>query len=410
MARRRPAAHARPTHAAAAATALSSAVVSTAVASTVVLGSVAAPASAAVIPAGLAGRVPAAGNVAGTSAPRAADAGTAQASTAQASAAQASAAVRQVVLPDVFVVAPREITAAQLARLGKLRYVRNLITVAGGAVGVDGRAVQIIGVDPARFQSWTPLQTAAMPGIWSALARGGLVTTAAAARQLGLRSGQSYRITGARQVTAAFGGAAAVGIPGVDAVVGQATSKALGLLPQIGVLISAPGADLATLDAEVSQLLGQQTRFISLRQPKPSQPLPVDKDVSSARPTSYLQLFQDSAALYCPGLSWTVLAAIGQIESGDGENEGPSSAGALGPMQFMPGTWSRWGIDAFGETGPPDVMNPYDAVPSAAGYLCASGADSGGPGLSAAIFAYNHATWYVNEVLALAQEYAQEYR
>ena len=103
-----------------------------------------------------------------------------------------------------------------------------------------------------------------------------------------------------------------------------------------------------------------------------------------------------------------MLAAIGQIESGDGANTGPSSAGALGPMQFLPSTWRVWGIDAFGETGPPDIMNPYDAVPSAAVLLCASGAAQGGQGLRQAIFAYNHATWYVDEVLTLAAEYARE--
>ena len=104
-----------------------------------------------------------------------------------------------------------------------------------------------------------------------------------------------------------------------------------------------------------------------------------------------------------------MLAAIGEIESADGANDGPSSAGALGPMQFMPSTWRIWGTDGFGRTGVPDIMNPLDAVPSAARMLCADRAASGGAALSAAIFAYNHAAWYVNEVLALAGEYAQEY-
>ena len=97
-----------------------------------------------------------------------------------------------------------------------------------------------------------------------------------------------------------------------------------------------------------------------------------------------------------------MLAAIGQIESGDGQNMGPSTAGALGPMQFLPSTWKVWGIDGFGETGPPDVMNPFDAVPSAARLLCADGAATGGQGLRQAIFDYNHANWYVDEVLTLA--------
>jgi membrane-bound lytic murein transglycosylase B len=108
-------------------------------------------------------------------------------------------------------------------------------------------------------------------------------------------------------------------------------------------------------------------------------------------------------------LSWTVLAAIGQIESADGQNMGPSTAGALGPMQFLPSTWTAWGIDGFGDTGAPDILNPFDAVPSAARLLCADGAASGGTGLRQAIFDYNHATWYVDEVLTLAAEYAREY-
>jgi hypothetical protein len=382
---------------------LAAAVVATAA---IVLGAVAgaAPAaSAAVVPAAVVARaavgerVPAGGYFAGALAP-------------SSTPANDRTSLHQVVLPDVFAVAPREITAAQLAKLGKLRYVRNLITVAGGAVGINGHSVQIVGVNSAQFQSWTPPQTAAQQNLWTALARSGFVTTATVAKQLGLRQGAGYQVSGASQPTASYAGSADLGIPGVDAVVGSATSKQLGLLPQIGVLISAPGARLATLDAQVSRILGQQTKFISLRQKTvSSEQLPVNGHVSGGRPDSYLGLFQDSAALYCKGLSWTVLAAIGQIESADGQNEGPSSAGALGPMQFEPSTWARWGIDGFGETGAPNVMDPYDAVPSAAEYLCAAGATDGSAGLSAAIFAYNHAQWYVNEVLALAQEYAREY-
>jgi membrane-bound lytic murein transglycosylase B len=137
--------------------------------------------------------------------------------------------------------------------------------------------------------------------------------------------------------------------------------------------------------------------------------LPVDTSVPAGHPASWLQLYQESAAEYCPGLSWTVLAAIGQIESGDGANDGPSTAGALGPMQFLPSTWQAWGLSAFGQPGPPEIDNPLDAVPSAARMLCADGAASGGPALATAIFNYNHAAWYVTEVLDLAREYAQEY-
>jgi murein DD-endopeptidase MepM/ murein hydrolase activator NlpD len=101
------------------------------------------------------------------------------------------------------------------------------------------------------------------------------------------------------------------------------------------------------------------------------------------------------------GVPWNVLAAINKIESNFGRNMGPSSAGAIGWMQFMPSTWLRWGIDADG-SGTADPWNPVDAIYSAARYLAASGAAAD---IRQAVFSYNHANWYVNEVLQLAQVY-----
>jgi murein DD-endopeptidase MepM/ murein hydrolase activator NlpD len=101
------------------------------------------------------------------------------------------------------------------------------------------------------------------------------------------------------------------------------------------------------------------------------------------------------------GVPWQVLAAINKIESNFGRNLGPSSAGAVGWMQFMPNTWLRWGTDGDGD-GVADPWNPYDAVFAAARYLAASG---GGADVARAIFAYNHADWYVREVLGLANLY-----
>ena len=318
--------------------------------------------------------------------------------------------LHKAVLPGAFAVVPRGATAAQLAKLGKLRHVRGVIAVDGGQVRIHGHQVSMIGADPSRFRSWTPPQTASLKGIWSALARGGFVTTPGMAKTLRLHTGKSYRIAAARQPSVKFGGQADLGLPDVEAVVGPKLSRELGLVRQIGVLISAPGVSTAKLDAMVRSVFGRHTQLVPLTETQAvgQQKLPGNGPVTAGRPDNYLTLFQDSAKLYCSGMSWTVLAAIGQIESGDGQNDGPSSAGALGPMQFMPGTWRLWGMDAFGQTGPPDIMNPYDAVPAAATYLCAAGAGHRAT-LPRAIFAYNHAQWYVNEVLALAQEYGQEY-
>ncbi len=99
------------------------------------------------------------------------------------------------------------------------------------------------------------------------------------------------------------------------------------------------------------------------------------------------------------GIPWQVLAAINKIESNFGRNMGPSSAGAVGWMQFMPDTWLRWGTDANGD-GTADPWAPEDAVYAAARYLAAAG---GLIDVPRAIFAYNHAQWYVDDVLQLAE-------
>ncbi len=115
--------------------------------------------------------------------------------------------------------------------------------------------------------------------------------------------------------------------------------------------------------------------------------------------TSLQSLWQAAGSAY--GIPWQVLASINKIESNFGRNMGPSSAGAIGWMQFMPDTWLSWGVDANGD-GVADPWNPYDAVYAAARYLAASGGQND---ISSAIFSYNHAQWYVNEVLQLAQLY-----
>ena len=107
-------------------------------------------------------------------------------------------------------------------------------------------------------------------------------------------------------------------------------------------------------------------------------------------------LWQQAGAAY--GIQWQVLAAINKVESNFGQNMGPSSAGAVGWMQFMPSTWLRWGVDADGD-GLADPWNPRDAVYAAARYLAASG---GQTDIARAVFSYNHAQWYVDEVMQLA--------
>jgi membrane-bound lytic murein transglycosylase B len=98
-------------------------------------------------------------------------------------------------------------------------------------------------------------------------------------------------------------------------------------------------------------------------------------------------------------MDWTLLAAVGQVESGNGRNAGTSSAGAIGPMQFMPATFNAYAVDG-NHDGRLDPYSPADAIFTAAHYLCTGGAGSPA-GVRAALFRYNRADWYVELVLAV---------
>jgi murein DD-endopeptidase MepM/ murein hydrolase activator NlpD len=114
-------------------------------------------------------------------------------------------------------------------------------------------------------------------------------------------------------------------------------------------------------------------------------------------PPFLLSIYQAAGIEY--GVPWQVLAAINEIETDYGRNLNVSSAGALGWMQFMPPSWKAYGVDANGD-GVKDPYNPVDAIFAAGRYLRAAGADKN---LRKAIFAYNHADWYVDSVLLRAR-------
>jgi cell wall-associated NlpC family hydrolase len=128
-------------------------------------------------------------------------------------------------------------------------------------------------------------------------------------------------------------------------------------------------------------------------------------------PPQMLTLYQ-AAAITCPGLPWTILAAIGTVESDNGQSNlpgvhsGANAAGAEGPMQFEPATFAAYDEPVpSGGADPPSPYDPTDAVSAAARLLCADGA-AGGANLPGAVYAYNHSASYVSQVLALAQTYA----
>jgi hypothetical protein len=145
---------------------------------------------------------------------------------------------------------------------------------------------------------------------------------------------------------------------------------------------------------------------------RPARQAPPSGAATADIPAAYLALYRQ-AAPHCPELSWSVLAAIGKVESDHGRaplpgvRSGWNHAGAAGPMQFGIGkgragnAWARFGRD-FDHDGRPSVYDPGDAIPAAARYLC----DAGAPRrLDAALYAYNPSSSYVAKVKAIARRY-----
>jgi peptidoglycan DL-endopeptidase CwlO len=137
----------------------------------------------------------------------------------------------------------------------------------------------------------------------------------------------------------------------------------------------------------------------------------VSAAAANSIPSNYLMWYRKVGQQY--GLSWTVLAGIGKVESDHGRttlpgvHSGANAFGAAGPMQIGIGgaAGDAWATYATVEDGKPpaSVYDPADAIAGAAKYLISQGAQSN---VSAAIFAYNHANWYVSEVLSWASTYA----
>ncbi len=319
--------------------------------------------------------------------------------------------------PRLIAIARKTVRQAALRRIAALRNVTGVAVADGGAIRFSAATLNLLAVDAAEYRPWAPKAMAEQPEVWAALARGEFIAESGTAGRYRLQLGGEYETgAGSRLRVAA---SAPFGLPGVDGLVTKEVGRTLGLVPGVAVLVHTPAGKAASVGPAIKRLLGSGVQIVvigahravtpPLARPTVTPPPAVARSgtYTVGRPAGYLDLYKLSARI-CPGLSWTVLAAIGQVESGHGRNNGPSSAGALGPMQFMPATWRAYGVDGDGD-GKADIWSPYDAVPAAARYLCANGAGAGGNKLRSAVFRYNHSWDYVNKVLGIAGSYARAY-
>lgn len=149
------------------------------------------------------------------------------------------------------------------------------------------------------------------------------------------------------------------------------------------VAAAMPGAVRPAFEAN----LHAQDELFALTEPRAELP---DWHIVPASPADEL-LGHYRAAGEEFGIDWSYLAAIHLVESRMGRIRGDSTAGAQGPMQFLPSTW-----EAYGEG---DIQDPRDAIRAAARYLAAHGA----PGdMAGAVWAYNHSDHYVEAIEAYA--------
>jgi len=171
------------------------------------------------------------------------------------------------------------------------------------------------------------------------------------------------------------------------------------------------GHTLNSALAAAASLLLLPVLFIAAALGGEAAPTTIGATAAAAIPPDYLSLYQQAAAT-CPDLPWQLLAAIGTVESGNGTSTAPgvhtgaNDAGAEGPMQFEPATFTEYADPVPpGGANPPSPYDPVDSVYAAARDLCANGARNGAD-LPAAVYAYNHSDSYVQQVLALAGQRA----
>jgi hypothetical protein len=312
--------------------------------------------------------------------------------------ANAVAPLTNLVMPDLLVTGTKSLSTDELQALSKLTGVTVALPVSVGAVQLPGGKVTALGVDPSTFREVTPHATGASDPLWASVARGEALVTYDTAKAQALELGAIVPVgapSGIQQVR--LGSFADIRMAGIGTVVSGAAGAALGLTPNAGIVLAAPSRDAVGFQQQVAALVKADGATVTLLRP-------ILPSTSGSGATMSKALYQKAAAT-CPGMPWSVLAAIGGIESDHGADTGVSSAGAEGPMQFLPTTFGAYATDGDGD-GKALIDDPADAAFTAAKMLCRNGAGSGPTGVQRAVFAYNHATWYVDAVVALAARYA----
>jgi glucose/arabinose dehydrogenase/soluble lytic murein transglycosylase-like protein len=174
----------------------------------------------------------------------------------------------------------------------------------------------------------------------------------------------------------------------------QVAYRKLGRQPELDEMILAKaGPELRDI---VAANLGARHELAAIPGPPLRDTLPAWRIIQPAPSDELLGYYKEAEAQF--GVGWNYLAAINLIETAMGRIQGLSSAGAQGPMQFIPSTWA-----AFGEG---DINSPHDSILAAARYLAHNGFAEGN--IDGALFNYNRSEHYVNAIKAIASVLAAD--
>ena len=313
--------------------------------------------------------------------------------------------LRRLTTPDAVITFPSSTGAGTIRKLHRLDGLTMYAVADAGVVQIAKTRLHVLGVNLATIRRFTPRFTAKSRPLWTSIARGELTVDYSVAGRMNNALGQTLPAIAHGVTTPAplrVGAFATVGLGRAQALVDRSQSASLGLVPNRVVVVAAPKRSDSGLRDDLTAMF-PRARVRLVRPPHVDQAR-ISAYALARIPPAYLRLYRAAAAT-CRGLPWTVLAAIGTVETGNGANTSTSSKGAMGPMQFLPSTFVAYAVDGDGD-GVANIQDPADAIYSAARYLCAWGAGLGGQSLYAAIFAYNHADWYVREVIQLAIAYS----
>ena len=162
-----------------------------------------------------------------------------------------AASIRRLLPADVLVVSDDPLPAGAVAKVRRLPGVRAAEPVDAARVRVNGSLAAVLGVDPSGFRRFAAKPTAMNTALWSSVANGAIAVSYTMGREAKLPAGSMVEVAGQQLETLQVGGLGTVGIPGVDAVVSDATARSLGFPAGNAIVISAPGARLPTLKSRI---------------------------------------------------------------------------------------------------------------------------------------------------------------